>query len=279
MSNTKYNVFISYRREGGDTLATLLYTRLKEDGYAPFLDVETLRSGKFNEQLYDKIAECEDFLCVLPPAGLDRCQNADDWVRLEIARAIELKKNIVPVLMRGFAFPGDLPPDISELALYNGISASMDYFDAMYNRLKSMLVSKPTGGRSFAVHSPQQGRFFDLLEKVYGAMTAFRSAFLSGDQAKVNAAVASIQQVMQEVYDYYERNQFVGTECTKAAQRIVSEFNRFVGDYGKFASFPPALRLSPAAQQYAQMAEKTFNELLSFVIKTLSAQREEDKRQ
>lgn len=86
-------------------MATLLYTRLKEDGYHPFLDIETLRSGKFNEQLYDKIAECGDFLCVLPPSGLDRCKNADDWIRLEIARAIELKKNIVPVLMRGFSFP------------------------------------------------------------------------------------------------------------------------------------------------------------------------------
>ena len=260
-------------------MATLLYTRLKEDGYHPFLDVETLRSGKFNEQLYDKIAECGDFLCVLPPSGLDRCKNADDWVRLEIARAIELKKNIVPVLMRGFAFPADLPPDISELAFYNGIPASMDYFDATYSRLKSMLASEPAGNRSPAGQSPQQGRFFDLLEKVHGTMTGFRAAFLSGDQAKVNAAVASIQQVMQEVYDYQERNQFVETECSKTAtaQRIVSEFNRFVGDYGKFASFPPTLRMSPAAQQYAQMAEKTFNGLLAFVIKTLSEPMERDR--
>lgn len=48
----KYDVFISYRRDGGDILAMLLYNRLKDDGYNPFYDIETLRSGRFNEQLY-----------------------------------------------------------------------------------------------------------------------------------------------------------------------------------------------------------------------------------
>ena len=274
---SKYNIFISYRREGGDTLATLLYTRLKEDGYNPFLDIETLRSGKFNEQLYDKIAECEDFLCVLPPSGLDRCNNADDWVRLEIARAIGLKKNIVPVLMRGFSFPDQMPPDISELALYHGISASMDYFDAMFTRLKSMLVSEPAENSSFPRQS-QKSRFFpDLLERVYESMTAFRAAFKSGNQERFNVAIASIQQVMQDVYDYYERNQYVETEYTKAAQRIFTDYNRFSVDYGKFAAFPSSLRLSPEALNYLKMAETTFNDLLSFVIKMLSVPMERDK--
>lgn len=75
-----YHVFISYRRDGGDTMARLLYDRLKADGYAPFLDIEQMRSGKFNEQLYDRIAECEDFLMILSPGALDRCKNEDDWV-------------------------------------------------------------------------------------------------------------------------------------------------------------------------------------------------------
>ncbi len=90
-------VFISYRRDGGDTLAQLLYDRLTKDGYRVFLDVESLRSGKLNKAIYSKIEECTDFLLILPEHGLDRCKNEDDWVRLEIEYAIKLKKNIIPV--------------------------------------------------------------------------------------------------------------------------------------------------------------------------------------
>ncbi len=57
-----------------------------------FFDVESLRSGAFNKALFEKIAECIDVLVVLPPHGLNRCIDPNDWVRLEIARALELKK-------------------------------------------------------------------------------------------------------------------------------------------------------------------------------------------
>ena len=78
-----YDIFISYRRSSYET-ANLIATRLKAAGYSVFFDMETLRSGKFNEQLYDVIDNCQDFVVVLPPDALDRCVNEDDWVRLEV---------------------------------------------------------------------------------------------------------------------------------------------------------------------------------------------------
>ena len=105
----------------------------------------------------------------------------------------------------------------------------------------------------------------------------FRAAFNSGNQERFNAAIASIQQVMQEVYDFHERNQYVENECTKAARRIFTEYNRFTRDYGKFAAFPSTLRMSPEALHYLETAETTFKGLLSFVIKTLSEPMERDK--
>lgn len=69
----KYQVFVSYRRATGENLAQLLAYRLKEDGYSVFLDVESLRSGKFNTQLFSVIEECQDFLLVLSEKALDRC--------------------------------------------------------------------------------------------------------------------------------------------------------------------------------------------------------------
>lgn len=72
-----YDIFISYRRSSYET-ANLIATRLKASGYSVFFDVETLRSGKFNEQLFSVIQQCKDFLLVLPPEALDRCVNEDD---------------------------------------------------------------------------------------------------------------------------------------------------------------------------------------------------------
>ena len=76
-----YDVFISYRRDGAEYLAHNLYERLRENGFTVFQDVESLRSGKFNVALYDVILSCKDVIVVLPPHGLDRCVNEDDWVR------------------------------------------------------------------------------------------------------------------------------------------------------------------------------------------------------
>ncbi|WP_294743473.1 TIR domain-containing protein [uncultured Prevotella sp.] len=45
-----YNIFISYRRTAYDT-AKLIAEKLRHAGYHVFFDVDTLTSGKFNEQL------------------------------------------------------------------------------------------------------------------------------------------------------------------------------------------------------------------------------------
>lgn len=139
----KYDVFISYRRSSYDT-ANLIATRLRAAGYSVFFDMETLRSGKFNEQLYDVIDNCTDFILVLPPNALDRCVNEDDWVRLEILRAMNADKNIVPVMLNGFTWPNPMPDELVELPNYQALTASsIEYFDLALERLQNKyLLSK-----------------------------------------------------------------------------------------------------------------------------------------
>jgi hypothetical protein len=139
----KYDIFISYRRDGGEQSAKAIYDRLRDKGYNVFLDVETLRSGAFNEKLYSVIEECNDVLVILSPNSLDRCKNEDDWVRLEIAHAFKCSKNVVPVMLRDFNFPAELPEDIDALRYRNGIQASVEFFDAFLEKLYSFLKSKP----------------------------------------------------------------------------------------------------------------------------------------
>ena len=70
--NSKYDIFISYRRDGGEYTARILCDRLQDMGYRVFFDVESLRSGEFNTRLYNAIDSCKDVLVILSPGALDR---------------------------------------------------------------------------------------------------------------------------------------------------------------------------------------------------------------
>lgn len=155
------NVFISYRREGGYALARLVYECLQKVGITAFLDLEELRAGPFNEKLYSAIENCDNFVLILPVDALDRCVNENDWLRLEIEHAILHKKNIIPVMVKGFEFPPELPPSIQVLPFFNGVQASREYFDASMKKLISMLKNvKPKEGKSIEAERVDDVRYY-----------------------------------------------------------------------------------------------------------------------
>ena len=136
-------IFISYRRSGGDVTAKLICESLKNRGYTVFFDYDALKGGPFDKRLLSAIEGCKDFLLVLPEGGLDRCEDEEDWVRLEIAHALKHKKNIIPVMLPGFAFPKKLPDDIDAVRFYNGVRFLMDYYDAVIDKIVEKLSGRP----------------------------------------------------------------------------------------------------------------------------------------
>ncbi len=137
MSN--FQVFISYRRDGGEDLAGRISDKLKLMGYQVFYDIESMRSGTFDTQILRAIEQCQDVLLILPPHSLDRCQDEKDWVRQEIEHAIACKKNIIPIMVRDFVFPAVLPPSIDAIRYYEGVPASTKYFDAFLQQVVSLM--------------------------------------------------------------------------------------------------------------------------------------------
>lgn len=134
-----YNAFISYRRENGFLMSQVIRDRLEDRGIHCFLDLEELRSGAFNEKLYDMIRESSNFILILSPGALDRCVHEDDWVRKEIIAATKMKKKIIPVLCNGFSWPKELypqlPEEIQNIENNTGIKSSSDYLSAMIDKL------------------------------------------------------------------------------------------------------------------------------------------------
>lgn len=137
-----YDIFISYRRDAFES-ANLFATRLKALGYRVFFDVESMNPGKFNEQLLDVISKCKDFILVLSPNALDRCNDEGDWVRREVMCAMEHKKNIIPIMLSGFVWPTEMPEGMEELCNYQALApAPNTYYDLQVKRLTGYLKSK-----------------------------------------------------------------------------------------------------------------------------------------
>jgi len=136
-----YDVFFSYRREGGSDAARSLQQALKDE-YHIFLDVDRLPSGHFDTALLKTIENSPNFVVLLSPGSLDRCHSADDWLRKEIAHAIATRRNIVPVTLPGFHFPDSktLSPDIADVTRHDAVEYSHRYFYAMLDKLREHLT-------------------------------------------------------------------------------------------------------------------------------------------
>ena len=109
----KYDVFISYRREGGDKYARTIQQALKNQ-YRVFLDYDELKDGVFDQRIIDAISESPVFLLILSKGALDRCVNENDWVRQEILHAVKCGCHIVPVTIDDTfdGLPASLPEEL-----------------------------------------------------------------------------------------------------------------------------------------------------------------------
>src|SRR5215510_13741316 len=96
-------VFISYRRTNAMT-ARAVYQHLKARRYDCFLDYESIDSGLFERIILNQIAARAHFIVILTPSALERCADPNDWLRREIEYALEMKRNIVPLMFDRFSF-------------------------------------------------------------------------------------------------------------------------------------------------------------------------------
>lgn len=93
----KYDIFISYRRDGGAQYARTLQLMLEKKGYKVFLDYDELKDEKFSPQIEAAIKNSTIYLILLTKGSMKRCATEGDWVRREIEIAIENGKRIIPV--------------------------------------------------------------------------------------------------------------------------------------------------------------------------------------
>ena len=228
-SKKKYGIFISYRRDGGEYTAKILRDKLEDLGYTVFFDVESLRSGNFNKELYSVIENCRDFLLILSPNALDRCKDENDWVRCEIEKALQCEKNVVPVLLRGFTYPEDLPASICDVRYKNGLEANSQFFDAFIEKLQDFLVTKPP----FFQRLRKNPVFKRVIPTIITLLLAFAlglGAYVIWDHSRAVFPRTSVEKSVTSEVVYYVENHLTDLdvmaagveEAFDAAQRYIS---------------------------------------------------------
>lgn len=132
------SVFISYRRDDGNTVAEEIYNALNAQ-YNVFLDVCSLKNGYFDTAIVEHIEKCSDFIFVITKTTFDRCSQQNDWIFNEAKIALQEHKNIIPVFVGLTAFPANVPESLCEICRFNGIFWSNA--DDACEKIKSFLIS------------------------------------------------------------------------------------------------------------------------------------------
>ena len=145
-------IFISYRRADSAGYAGRLYDRLaahfgKE---SIFMDVDTIQAGlDFVDVLENAVQSCDvlvalmgrQWLNITGEDGKRRLDNPQDFVRIELAAALNRGIRVIPVLLDGTSMPnsGQLPNDLELLARRNAVPVTHQSFHNDANRLIEQL--------------------------------------------------------------------------------------------------------------------------------------------
>ena len=111
-----------------------------------FLDTASIDSGRFETIILNEVGAREHFLAVVSAAWLASASEPTSWCHRELERAIEFKKNIVPVLINGFTFGSETydRPALATLAQLNALIIHADYFEEGMQRLRERFLTQPS---------------------------------------------------------------------------------------------------------------------------------------
>jgi hypothetical protein len=151
-------VFISYRRDDSGGYAGRLFDVLA-GRFGPeqtFMDLDDIQGGDdFTAVIGEKVSQCSALLAVIGdrwltltgPDGIRRLDAPGDFVRLEIAKALERGVRVIPVLVSGAAMPRpeDLPEALRPLSVHQAVEVRDAHFHADAGQLIDLLQKTVPG--------------------------------------------------------------------------------------------------------------------------------------
>jgi formylglycine-generating enzyme required for sulfatase activity len=134
-------IFINYRRDDSapHALSIAQYMERAFGARNVFIDIDRMRAGqKFPEVLERRLSECKVMIVIIGPgwlgahdeSGAHRLNDPEDWVRLEVGRALARDVTVIPVTVGGAHLPkrGELPEDLRALVDHHAVALTTNGF-------------------------------------------------------------------------------------------------------------------------------------------------------
>lgn len=147
------NIFISYRREDSEGFARGLFQSLVGafGSDRVFMDVEAIRLGTdFVEAIEKSLAGCgallvligKDWVNCTDAAGRRRLDDPRDFVRMEVAKALEHGVTVIPVMIKGAKEPAaeNLPDVLQPIARLQSLELRHERWNQDVDHLTSELA-------------------------------------------------------------------------------------------------------------------------------------------
>lgn len=237
-----YDVFISYRRENGLELARVIKAQLESLGVKVFLDLDKIRTGPFNEKIYQSIDDARYFLFIMTEGALDRCANEGDWVRKELEYAHKSQKVMVPVcnVTNDVSYPENLPESLRWFTVVN--VARID-FGSMFEVTIKSLVREYLKGVTLRDDEREKKNKETFLKRARRfknndyIIDAQERAELKQLAQDLGIDVSIREELIEQVESEFEAEQHVG--INSEAKRKMAELNGEKGVSLLFKQFAP----------------------------------------
>jgi len=134
-SEPAHEVYISYPREAGAALASLISMQIQLRGFSVMTEAHD--GSTVSDDILEHIRESRFYVLVMPSGVLDLCLQGDQCrLHSELATALQADCKIIPVTA-DFQWPDPhlLPEDMRGLCYFNGVRWVHDYQDACIDKL------------------------------------------------------------------------------------------------------------------------------------------------
>jgi hypothetical protein len=182
-------IFLSYRRDDAKLMCDLIYERLVQIYGNPtlFRDIDNLAAGEDFPAAIERAASTSNaMLVVIGPRwlsladaeGRQRLFAPNDYVRQEIAAALQHQVPVIPLIVEGAAFPAahQLPPEIAPLAHCEGrfVRPAPDFANDMQVVVQDLAPYVPL----VPVGTVRMRRFMNRTRRVAGSFLSLVSLLL-----------------------------------------------------------------------------------------------------
>jgi len=146
IASEKPTIFVNYRHKDTAWATAWLCHLLERSGVNIFYDNLSIETGqRFDRRILEELDKCIALIVMIGDEWLtDRLENTDDWVRLEIEKAIKREIMLIPILVDNAKMPPEekLPETIKDLSYQRAMKPNNfipENFIEEVNRLVSFI--------------------------------------------------------------------------------------------------------------------------------------------